>query len=333
LPAKKYENPPSRTPSPSVAYYKPPNRYVEPPTKYESPAAYDSPAPAKYVEPAYEAPKKYEATYDSPAPAKYVEPAYEAPKKYEATYDSPAPAKYVEPAYEAPGKYVEYPPTTHKPDGYRVEPLTTPAYKETYPADDYAPSGYKDDVELSSTSYQAVSKNYDSPIDDYGKPPVAYDQVKKPDESYSAEKESYPSSPSYDDAKKPDDTYGADAGSSPSYEAPKKKHYPVIIGRYQVTDSSAFLPKKVGGESGGSSSGSSSGGKSVGSQVHGANGEEYVVYYLPYGQPLPIPVRRKRSTQDLENVQPVYTIRRLKSLADSQRHRRKLRGESPPVHK
>ncbi|KAI9559040.1 hypothetical protein GHT06_015829 [Daphnia sinensis] len=271
LPAKKYENPPARTP-PSAAYYKPPNRYVEPPvhgSKYEAPGAYE-------------------------APAKYSEPAYEAPKNYD------APAKYADaPAY----------PATNKPDAYAVEKVTTPAYKESYPADDYAPSGYKDDVELSSTSYQAVSKNYDNPSDDYAQPPVAYDQVKKPEESYA--------SASYDETKK-DDTYGADAGSSPSYEAPKKKHYPVIIGRYQVTDSSAFLPKKVGGGE------SSTGVKSVGSQVHGSSGDEYVVYYLPYGQPLPVPVRRRRNTDD---SQPIYTIRRLRSLADRQRHSRKLSEE------
>uniref|UniRef100_A0A0P6GM25 Uncharacterized protein n=1 Tax=Daphnia magna TaxID=35525 RepID=A0A0P6GM25_9CRUS len=281
LPAKKYENPPARTP-PSAAYYKPPNRYVVPPvhgSKYEAPAAYD-------------------------APAKYSEPAYEAPKNYD------TPAKYADaPAY----------PAANKPDAYPVEKVTTPAYKETYPADDYAPSGYKDDVELSSTSYQAVSKNYENPSDDYAQPPVAYDQVKKTEESYSADKESYASA-SYDEAKK-DDTYGADAGSSPSYEAPKKKHYPVIIGRYQVTDSSAFLPKKVGGGE------SSTGVKSVGSQVHGSSGDEYVVYYLPYGQPLPVPVRRRRNADD---SQPIYTIRRLRSLADRQRHSRKLSEESQP---
>ncbi|XP_057369500.1 adhesive plaque matrix protein-like isoform X2 [Daphnia carinata] len=280
-----YEAPKRYIETPPVRDYLPAKKYENPPARTSPSAAYYKP-PNRYVEPPVHG-SKYEAPAAYETPAKYSEPAYEAPKTYDA------------PAY----------PATNKPDAYAVEKVTTPAYKESYPADDYAPSGYKDDVELSSTSYQAVSKNYDNPSDDYAQPPVAYDQVKKTEESYA--------SASYDETKK-DDTYGADAGSSPSYEAPKKKHYPVIIGRYQVTDSSAFLPKKVGGGE------SSTGVKSVGSQVHGSNGDEYVVYYLPYGQPLPVPVRRRRHTDD---SQPIYTIRRLRSLADRQRHSRKLNEE------
>lgn len=319
---KKYEAPPSRPASPSVAYYQPPTRYVEPPqypsgggsNQYKSPSSYsDSPSkPYETSAAKYESPAP---AYDSPSPAKYSEPAYEAPKRYETS------TKYSEPVlYATTAKSPAYKPG----DGYRIEPLTTPVYKESYPAnDDYAPTSYKDDVDLSSTSYQAVSQNYDTPKDDY-KPPSAYEQGGK-DESYSSDsKDDYPPA-SYDDAKK-DDTYGSDTDSAPAYEAStsKKKHYPVIIGRYQVTDSSAFLPKKVGGESG--SSAGSGGVKSVGSHVHGSNGDEYVVYYLPYGQPLPIPVRRRRSTDE-----PVHNVRRWRNLADSQLRRRGLRGQRQPV--
>ena len=314
---KKYEAPPQRKPSPSVAYYQPPTRYVEPP-QYNNGGGYKGGSPSyetssvKYESPAAQ-------SYDAPSSSKYSEPAYDSPKKL---YQESS-TKYAETAL-----YISTTsrPTVHKSDGgYRIEPLTTPAYKETYPADDYASSGYKDDVELSSTSYQAVAQNYDNvPKGDYQQPPTAYDQVRKPEESaYLPSKEDAyapaPSSSYGDEPKKADDGYSPSAESAPGYEAStgKKKHYPVIIGRYQVTDSSAFLPKKVDG---------SGGGKSVGSHVHGSNGDEYVVYYLPYGQPLPIPVRKRRSAIDPPE-EPVYTVRRYRNLAEGQPQRRKLRGQ------
>ncbi len=129
------------------------------------------------------------------------------------------------------------------------------------------------------------------------------------------------SSPSYSQESKPSKSaasYSTDKNVNQSGST--KKHYPVIIGRYQVTDSTAFLPKKVDGGSTSTNSKTSSGKPvAAGSHVHGANGEEYVVYYLPYGQPLPIPIRKKRGTNPI-----VY----LRSLADRSRP---SRGQSEEI--
>jgi len=90
-----------------------------------------------------------------------------------------------------------------------------------------------------------------------------------------------------------------------------KKHFPVIIGRYQVTDSRAFLPKPVDGKE-----------PDIRSVEHlrGPNGQEYVVYYLPYGQPLPVPVRKRR----MAHKAAVHRVRR--SPVEGGRRRNGRRG-------
>ena len=104
----------------------------------------------------------------------------------------------------------------------------------------------------------------------------------------------YQSDENYEDRqpqnKRPEE-YKNDASSSGS-----KKHYPVIIGRYQVTDSRAFLPQKVEDSSPDKH------------KVPGA--EEYVVYYLPYGQPLPVPVRRRKRSSVLRSLADMIPRRR-----------------------
>lgn len=78
-----------------------------------------------------------------------------------------------------------------------------------------------------------------------------------------------------------------------------------------MTDSRAFLPKPVNG-------------KDVSDEysvehLRGPNGQEYVVYYLPYGQPLPVPVRKRRDTGAVSYRRPVDGQRRRRRNQRGQR--------------
>jgi hypothetical protein len=266
-------------PSTTTAYEQP--KYLPP--KYSEP---QSSVSDDYEQPKYDIlrpfyrPQQAEKSvyYETPVTTtvKY-EPTKPYVKKYQPqpTRQPDPPNRYVEPPqyenktpYEAPNRYVE-PPTY-------AAPLPIVTYKpslDTYAV--VAPTttpNYKE-VEAGSSyaadNYQEVPKSKQTPYE----------------ESYKKEEDSYPAQTS----------------------STTKKRYPVIIGRYQVTDSAVFQPKKVSGSS-------------EGSHIHGANGEEYVVYYLPYGQPLPVPIRRRKRNVPVE--------RSWVSLADSGPfQRRRNRGQ------
>ena len=262
-------------PSTTAAYEQP--KYLPP--KYSEPPVSDSHS-TNYEQPKYDILRPFYQPQQA-AKSVYYEPPVTTTAKYEPT--KPYVKKYQPPPTrqpEPPNRYVEPPQYEDKaayeaPNRY-VEP---PTYAAPLPIVTYKPS-----LETYAVAAPTTTPNY---------------KEAEAGSSYSADSYQSKQVPYDESHKKEEDSYTAPTSSTP------KKRYPVIIGRYQVTDSAVFQPKKVSGSS------------SEGSHIHGANGEEYVVYYLPYGQPLPVPIRRKRNVP----VEKSWV-----SLADSV-SRRRYRGQ------
>ena len=286
-------------------------KYQEQTTK-----AYESP---KYLPPLppvsdsqstnYESRPKYDILrplYQQPQSAKsvYYEPPVTTTVKYESTTKSQVKKYQLPPSRrpDTPNRYVEAP--------QQQQPLYEDK-KEVYEA----PKRY-----VEPPTYALPIVTYKPPLESYPvAPPTTTPSYKEVEaDSYKEELKNVPySADTYQISETPQNAYeepprkteDASYYPAPATASPKKR-YPVIIGRYQVADSEVFQPKKV----------------SEGSHVHGANGEEYVVYYLPYGQPLPVPIRRRKRNAPVER-------RRASFATGGTRHRyraqRLLQPEDP----
>ena len=221
---------------------------------YLSPQAYES--AVRQASSAHEAPKS-EATkgYDTKGSvsAAYENINYdghsntEAPHHTTPTYEAPATSS---PPYKTPSLKLE-PPTYYSlsQEGYQQQTLSSTYgdskadYRVERQPSEQLVNDYYPSGEVAQSTFESTPQSYDT-----------FQKTKKTTESYTS----------------------TDANSKGG-----RKRYPVIIGRYQVTDSSAFLPVKVEDEQGSYAS------KGVNSK------DEYVVYYLPYGQPLPVQIRKR----------------------------------------
>ena len=170
---------------------------------------------------------------------------YPTPSKYEELNPIPT---YREPTigYSSDTEYQE----AEKPQLYTTTspPSTKTKYEETFPTPTYIEPLRKEPANVYSTDtkYQETDTK----------------QIEQQTQSsLKSVPDAYPNNE------------GKDYKNIPT-PAPRKR-YPVIIGRYQVTDSDAFLPIKVDSE------------EKVARGNYGDR-EEYLVYYLPYGQPLPV---------------------------------------------
>ncbi|KAK2727965.1 uncharacterized protein LOC136033290 isoform X2 [Artemia franciscana] len=232
----------------------------------------------------YKEDKAYIVPKDDYTQTAYKSDAYKEDKAYIVPKDDYTQTSYESDVYKEDKAYIlpkdDYTQTAYKSDGYEQKKNT--AVKPNSYQKDTEPSAYdsnsyderktyKDEYDT-TTSYIDETKYESYSSDSYGEPKKYSTEYEEPKTYTEKNDEPYIT---------PDSSYETKAYDTESYGI--KKKYPVIIGRYQVTSSDAFLPTKVNTK-----------------ESDHKKEDEYVVYYLPYGQPLPVPIQKRSLDTDAD---------------------------------